>query len=222
MINQLTQNESSEIIAHLFPTEVSGLILPVNDYVSQLNSDEYEIIRQASDKRKFEFSTGRWCAKQLLALHEHYDFSILSGEHREPIWPDKFSGSISHCKDQCGAVIANINQIKSIGFDVETIRNLKNNIAKIICTDAEKLWINKQSSHTYDRLVQLLFSLKESVYKCAYQYQQLKLGFQDCSIHPDFDSNIAQITFNIDNIHANIKLRFKLTGSHIYSGAFIL
>jgi len=211
--------ESNEIITELFPDSVSGLILPIGDYLSHLKPNEFETIHKASDKRKFEFSTGRWCAKKILAGYGLGDITILSGKNREPNWPEGFVGSISHCKDLCGAVVANNKTIKSIGFDVETRKELKNDIARIVCTNSEKKWIRKQTFSTYNNLIILLFSLKESVYKCVYQNQKIKLSFKDVTIHPDFDNNTAQIEFIGKDIQARIELRFELTDTHIYSGA---
>jgi len=211
--------KSDEIISQLFPAAVRGLILPIDNYLSQLNSDEFEIVRKASDKRKYEFSTGRWCAKQLLPQHVQNKTSILSGEHHEPVWPKTIVGSISHCKKLCGAVIADDREIKSIGFDVETRKELKNNIARVVCTEPEKKWLKTQTSFPYDILVLLLFSLKESVYKCVYQNQKIKLSFKDCIIYPEFENNTAKIQFTGKDVKRNIELRFKLTDGYIFSGA---
>lgn len=220
MTNNSVKTGNPDTISKLFPEDVAGIILPIDNYQSHLKPDEYKIVLSASNKRKFEFSTGRWCAKQALASEGIHNISILTGENREPIWPDDFTGSISHCKDQCGAVITKTTSIKSIGFDVENIKKLKNDIAKAICTDKEKNWLHQQSNHAYDTLVLTIFSLKESVYKCVYQHQQVKLGFKDCSIIADHATNSASIVFDNAAIDPGINLRFTTTDNHIYSGAF--
>lgn len=217
-----TQINSTEIIRKLFPESVTGVILPIDDYQSHLHPDEAKIISTASVKRKLEFSTARWCAKQALASEGIQDFPILSGENREPVWPKGFIGSISHCKDQCSAVIAKKSDINSIGFDVEKLKKLKTDIAKAICTDAERDWLSKQSKHFYDNLVLTIFSLKESVYKCVFQHQQVQLGFKDCSITPNINERTANIIFHRQVISPDIKLNFLISGSHIYSSAIYL
>ena len=157
----------------LFPEDATGVILPIGNYQARLHPDEYKIIHSASEKRKFEFSTGRWCSKQALASQGLNNAIILTGENREPIWPEGFIGSISHCIDQCGTVIAKTSNMKSIGFDIESIKKLKNDIGRIVCTDKEKEWIKSQKQYPYNVLVILIFSLKESIYKCVYQHQQV-------------------------------------------------
>ena len=216
---KLNHVDSAEIIAGLFPTSVSGLILSIEDYSVHLSDDELQFVANASSKRKSEFSTGRWCAKQLLKKHNITKTPVLSGEHREPLWPDTIVGSISHCKDLCGAVIAKNDVIQSIGFDLETQRILKHDIARVICTHSEKTWINEQTTLPYDNLVLLLFSLKESVYKCVFQHQQIKLGFKDVSLHPDLTNNTAQVTFGNNLIDNQIELKFYSTEAHIYTSA---
>jgi len=213
---------SAEIIAEVFSAPVTGLILPIDDYVTELSPQEFKFIHRASNKRKFEFSTGRWCAKQLLSKHGIIDTAILSGENREPIWPDNFVGSISHCKDQCGAVIADKSVIKSIGFDVETKRKLKHNIARVVCTDLEKDWLNKQEPQLFDDLVLLLFSLKESIYKCVFQHQKVKLGFKGCSVQLNYVDNTAHVSFNNEMIDGKIKLKLYSTNTHVYTSAIYL
>ena len=219
MHNDEKQIDSLEIISTLFPDSVTGIILPIDDYLSQLTPAEYKIIDSACDKRKLEFSTGRWCAKQALAIEGINNLSILSGKNREPIWPTGIVGSISHCKDECGAVIAKSNNIGAIGFDVENIKELKNDIAKIVCTKIETKWLAEQNKYPYNVMLLLIFSLKESVYKCIFQHQQLAIEFKDCSIIPSFDLGSANIKFHQENIHLNISLNFKISSDHIYSSA---
>lgn len=219
MDNGSIQVSNPEIIKKLFPDSVTGIILKIDDYQSHLHPDEYKIISSVSDKRKLEFSTGRWCAKHALASQGIYDTIILTGENREPIWPEEFVGSISHCKDQCGATVAKKSNIKSIGFDIESIKQLKNDIGRIVCTSDEKKWIKNQAQYSYDILVILIFSLKEAVYKCVFQQQQIKLGFKDISITPDLNANTAKIAFNKTHIDLDIKLSFFISDTHIHSGA---
>jgi 4'-phosphopantetheinyl transferase EntD len=210
------------IFDDIFPISTCSIILPIEDFQNQLDPVELEIISSASKKRKFEFSTGRWCAKQVLKKEGIDNFPLLTGENREPIWPAGIVGSISHCKDQCGVVIAKKSEVKSIGFDIENIKRLKNDISKIICTNIEHQWLNKQKLYPYDVLVILLFSLKESIYKCVFQHEKVKQGFKDITIIPDLKTNTAEMTFHKLQFDASMRLKFVLGKNHIYSGATCL
>jgi len=215
---KLQSRESAEIITKLFPDSVSGLILPINDYTSHLSPNEYEIIRKASDKRKFEFSTGRWCAKQILKQKDIKNFPILSGENREPIWPEGIIGSISHCKDQCGAVIASKSNFSSIGFDIENIRNVKEKITDYICTDEENKWLNSQAQSLRTKLILLIFSIKESLYKCQYMRNGTKNSFIDYSLIPNLQEKTATLSKNSKNKIEDISIRFNIIQDHVCSG----
>jgi 4'-phosphopantetheinyl transferase EntD len=210
---------SSSIIQTLFPGSVTGKIIPIDDHQSYLNIDEASIIASASIKRKLEFSSGRYCAKKLLEQYNHTNISILPGQNREPVWPDGIIGSISHCKDLCGAVINKRTEIHSIGFDIENIKQTRNDIGRIVCTPEEKQWIKQQNQYPYNILVLLIFSLKESVYKCIYQYKQIKIGFKDCIVIPDFSTNTAKLHFQKQDMQIDLHLTFAINSHHIYSGA---
>jgi 4'-phosphopantetheinyl transferase EntD len=216
------QKYDTEILDKIFPYTVSGIILPIDNYISHLHPDEYKFIRTASNKRKLEFSTGRRCAAKALSARGISNAAIPAGENREPVWPPGIIGSISHCKDKCGAVIAGKSDLKSIGFDIESIKTLKNDIGRVVCTNREKKWLKDNRQQPYNVLMILIFSLKESVYKCIYQAQQIKLGFKDINIIPDLDEGTAEIVFNKELDAPNITLRFFITNHHIYSGATCL
>lgn len=220
MADVLSRANSNSILRTLFATDASGVILPIGNHLDALYASEREIIHNVGSKRQHEFSTGRFCAKTALAQLDIENFPVLRNEHREPLWPSGYVGSISHCKDLCGAVAARKSDFKSIGFDIENIKPLKQDIAKAICTEQETKWLAQQNAHSHDVLVILLFSLKESVFKCIFPYQNIRPGFKDCSITPDFGTNRATTIFQRQDILPNIKTSFCITGRHIYSGAY--
>ena len=215
------QTVDNQVIRKLFPDSVICDAQPIADYLEKLLPAERDQINDCSDKRKREFSTGRWCARQALAAINITDFAILSGKDREPIWPEEIVGSISHCKDMCGVVIANKSDISSIGFDIENIKELKNDIGRIVCTKEEKNWLNDQTRYPYNILLLLLFSLKESIYKCVYQYNKIKLGFKDLSLIPQLDSSTVNLILHNVDFGRIIKLNYLVKKDHIITGAII-
>lgn len=220
MISNIKQSNYSEIIKKLFPPEVEGIILPIDDYTSELTPDEYKIIENASEKRKREFSTGRKCAKQAMKKLGIEEVPILKGENREPLWPEGVVGSISHCKDLCGAVIGASTDIKAIGLDLENIKKLKNDISRLICTDYERKWIAQQKNHSYETLILLIFSLKESIYKCIYASDDMKIGFKDCTVIPNLRTKNVKVHFEAEIGKTNIQQNFNLGTNRIYTCAW--
>lgn len=219
-LGDMPKLNSELIFGALFGSNASGTISPIADHVDELHPSELEIIRNTSRKRQLEFSTGRHCAKTALAKLGIGDFPVMRNENREPLWPKGFVGSISHCRDLCGAVIAKQTDIKAIGFDIENIRELKQEIEKLTCTPQEITWLSQQTSYTYNELVILLFSLKEAIFKCISSYSNILLSFKDCSIIPELDSNKAEIHFNREDVPPDIVLHFRITKEHVYSGAY--
>ena len=210
----------TSIIAALFNLNAVGIVLPIGDYLDSLQAQEREIVTHASSKRQLEFSTGRYCAKTALAKLGVENFPVLRNEDRQPLWPAGHVGSISHCRDLCGAVVAKNNDFQSIGFDIENIRQLKQNIKKLICTAYEVDWLTQQKVDNHDLFVILLFSLKEAVFKCVFPHQNIQLGFKDVSITPDFNSNYAHANFHHKKAAPDITLTFHITKQHVYSGAY--
>ena len=139
--HEQSDNNSTAIVSYLFDASVAGIILPISDYINSLHVQEYDIVRDASRKRQLEFSTGRFCAKSALTRLGIDNFPVLRNQHREPLWPNDIIGSISHCKDLCGAVAARISDFKAVGFDIENIKALKQDISKVICTPKELKWL---------------------------------------------------------------------------------
>lgn len=221
MLNTLaSQNGCCPIIEKLFPSCVSGIISPVKDFRHILNTEELDLIQSASEKRMLEFSTGRYCAKTLLATFGIENYSILSGDNREPIWPDQVIGSISHSNDLCGAVATSSTSLKSVGLDIERIKPLKKDIGRIVCTENEKKWIAAQKQSSYDLLVLIIFSLKEALYKCVFQRDKIKIGFSECEILPNTSNNIALSTIKRKDLSITIEMRFLIQDQYIFSSAF--
>ena len=219
-LGDMPKVNSELIFGALFGTSASGIIIPIADYMDELHPSELEIICNTSKKRQLEFSTGRYCAKMALAKQGIGNFPIMRNENREPRWPKGVVGSISHCRDLCGAVTAKQTDIKAIGFDIENIRELKHEIEKLTCTPQEIAWLSRQTLYAYNELVILLFSLKEAVFKCISSYNKILLSFKDCSITPDLNSNKVEIHFNREDVTPDMVLNFRITKKHVYSGAY--
>lgn len=198
------------------------VIQQIADFRRALLPSELGPISGTSEKRIQEFSTGRFCAH--LALHELGidNVAVLRGEHREPIWPATIVGSISHCRDLAGAVVANRQHIKSIGFDVENRKQLNPNIARHVCTEEEKVWISTQAPVQQNLALLLIFSIKEAVFKCVYQATTHRLKFLQCNVLPSLAYGIAEVGIRFPGLilePQELAVRFSFTDSHVFCGA---
>jgi len=214
----------AEIVNTLFGTDVTGVIAPVEDHTASLHVAEREVIQHASIKRQREFASGRYCARLALAQLGIQDFALLPGTQREPQWPDGIVGSISHTHTLAGAVVSSKTEYRGIGFDIETIKKLRCDIARHVCTEPERTWLEKQTPLPYHQAVILLFSIKEAVYKCIYQSFQIRIGFQECSVSPDISAGRAAVQIEPDKLPAlpaALMASFQITPDYIFSGFVI-
>lgn len=143
--------------------------------------EELALISKAVPKRRDEFITARYCARQALAQRSIYDTPILKGDNRQPLWPNGIVGSITHCKNYCAVALAESHQFHAIGIDSEPNAPLKKNIYHLIITDNE-LNHMEQNGLPEGLCSKLIFSAKESVFKCYFPLTLQYLDFLEAEI----------------------------------------
>ncbi|MDP9051853.1 MAG: 4'-phosphopantetheinyl transferase superfamily protein [Acidobacteriota bacterium] len=145
------------------------------------------------NKRREEFTAGRTCARNALAMLGSPSLPLLQGEWREPLWPQGITGSITHCNHYCAASVARVEDCRSIGIDAELNEPLESGLLSMIASDREREWISQamDPSICWDRL---LFSMKESIYKAWYPLERCWLGFEEAEIEVDVESQSFLVT----------------------------
>jgi 4'-phosphopantetheinyl transferase EntD len=206
----------------LFGDRATLVIARIDDYRATLLEPELELIANSIDKRAREFSTGRHCAHLAMQQLGVEPEALLKGSRREPLWPHGIIGSISHCRDLAGAAVAKKSGMQSIGFDVENRKRLDPRIARHVCTPEESAWLAAQPSNIQQLALLLIFSVKEAVFKCAYQATGIALHFRQCEIVPDFAEGTATVRVDIDLSKLSLmdcRVRFWYSESHVFSAA---
>jgi enterobactin synthetase component D len=114
------------------------------------------------------FGAGRECAARAMAQLGAGVTEVGRGPGGEPLWPPGFTGSITHKDDYISAAVARTSDASSIGIDTERIvdSDTADRIARLVL-------LPQEGSLGGDALpaplrVSLLFSIKESVFKCLY------------------------------------------------------
>lgn len=154
--------------------------------LDELLIPERESVQGAVEKRQREYATGRVLARELLARLGIEDFPLVNDADRVPIWPTGIIGSISHCPQACVVVIAPASDaLRSLSVDVEVDEPLEAELWSTIATDQETRWIEAQSRSEWGRLMKLLFSAKEAIYKCQFPITRRPLEFRDVSLQLD-------------------------------------
>ncbi len=176
-------------LASLFPAEVVTVTATPEMWSTPVFPEEEALISQALEKRQREFRAGRHCAHAALERLGHPREPILRDPKRAPLWPKGYLGSISHCRDFCLAVCCPTSTIKGLGVDVEPLAPLKPGICNYIQTEAENTFMQANS----DLPERLIFSAKESLYKCLYPLVKDFFGFH--SVELKIDRINQQFTF---------------------------
>ena len=169
-----------------FPDFISfycGKNTPKQDF--QLLSEEQAIAETfCSQKRRSEFTLGRICAHRALSRFSLESEPILRNpETREPYWPDSVLGSITHSDGYAAVAVGFKNEIKGIGIDMENFsRNVAFNIRRHVCVDSEIKWLESLPIIQANRALRIIFSAKESIFKCLYPSTKRYLNFKDAEV----------------------------------------
>ncbi|MGK5095128.1 4'-phosphopantetheinyl transferase superfamily protein [Deltaproteobacteria bacterium TL4] len=159
--------------------------------------EELECIQQVTSvKRRWEFILGRHCAHQALGEGAGPPPPILKDpKTREPLWPAPFIGSITHAEDWGAAAVGRKSWIRGVGLDIESVqREINPRIERIICVDQEREWLSTFSGAEKDYYLKLIFSAKESIFKCFYPQSRVYLGFHDACVTLAPSSNGFEFT----------------------------
>ncbi|MET0076735.1 MAG: 4'-phosphopantetheinyl transferase superfamily protein [Candidatus Thiodiazotropha lotti] len=209
-------------LAELFP---SCAILVKADqamWTTPLCNEEEKLIETAVQKRQQEFRAGRHAAHLALEKLNAPWEPLLRDEKRQPLWPTGFLGSISHCRGECVAVCAKTAELASLGIDVEPLEPLPKGVDQYVHTPQDQATMATDSSLPE----RLIFSAKESIYKCFYPLIGTHMGFQSVSLSIDADRMSFEFTPSAENtipFPAELKFhgRFMMSESHLYTGCYL-
>jgi 4'-phosphopantetheinyl transferase EntD len=172
----------------LLPTEIRVAVAQIDDFVDELTPGECESIQRAVASRQHEFSTGRMLARRLLDELGHPRFELLRDDDRVPVWPAGIVGSISHTRNLCMAAAVSGARFLGVGLDVEPDEPVETDIERIVCRNAEKLWVDSAGPEERGRRCRIIFCVKEAVYKAFYPRLREFWSFQDVEVRIDIAS----------------------------------
>jgi enterobactin synthetase component D len=116
------------------------------------------------------FAAGRECASRAInqVLGRQPVSALPRGQAGEPVWPAGVTGSITHTGDYVAAAAALASTARGVGLDAEHIVSAERaaRIAATVTDDGEAPTGGGTLSPAAK--VTLLFSIKESVFKCLY------------------------------------------------------
>lgn len=107
--------------------------------------EEEPLIAKSVAKRRNEFITVRYCARQAMVDLGIEPVPILKGEKGEPCWPDGVVGSLTHCEGFRGAAVGLREEIRSVGIDAEPHDVLPRGVLDAISLAAERHEVDRKS-----------------------------------------------------------------------------
>ena len=169
-----------------FPEFISFFCEHLSSSPDFLLHPEEEVISASfgSSKRRAEFSLGRYCARRALSKFELESVPILRNtESREPYWPKSVRGSITHSEGFAAAAVGMTNDVSGIGIDLESLSRVVDiNIRRHVCVEKEREFMESLTAEQANRYLRIIFSAKESIFKCFFPISQTYLSFQDASV----------------------------------------
>lgn len=161
----------------------------------ELTAEEVESSRRYAAKRLSSFVAGRFAASEALRQLGQPRASIPTGASREPVWPPSVVGSITHTNEIAGAVVARRSRYIGLGLDLEHLQPLAD-IASHICTAKELRVASTDIAPAH--YLSILFSAKESVYKCLWPVVRQFIPFQSVGLELDFHAFRFKVAWHAD------------------------
>jgi enterobactin synthetase component D len=137
-------------------------------------------------KRQVEFIAGRYCAHRALQVcaPELGYRPIASGPSREPVWPTGIVGAITHTHGYASVAVARTRHASAIGLDAEVWMkpSVAEELADRIAGRDEVDALVRATGLSFSRALTLIFSAKETVFKCLFSEVRRYFDFRDVSV----------------------------------------
>jgi enterobactin synthetase component D len=166
-------------------TELSVVVLELlapEDTLKLLRAEAAEQrLPRAVPKRQAEFAAGRHAARFALAAIDVRG-PVVRGEDAAPRWPSGAVGSISHGAGIAVAAVARTSTHRGVGIDVERVvtRDTHAELIARVAAPQELVVLTRALPEVSNELLfSLIFSAKESLFKCLFPLAQVFFGFED-------------------------------------------
>lgn len=171
-------------LAELFDADV--VCLEGNPYeLAQrvvLFEQEEQAIARAVERRRVQYRATRYLARVAFRKLGYEELPLVNHKDRSPLWPLGLVGSLTHTDDWCALAVARGNSQRALGIDGEDVHRLKEELYSHLFTDSELMLLRARAASERPRLAALMFSAKESLYKCQFPLTRRFLGFHDVEL----------------------------------------
>lgn len=167
-------------ITRMLPESVVASVGAIASASASLTPAESTSAARMSPGRLQEFTAGRGHAKSALEQLGLHSPEVAVRPDRAPLWPRGYVGSISHSGDLVLAVAARSTALRAIGVDLEPAVPLDSELLQRVCRPEELARLAMSGEPSLR--AKLIFSAKESVYKCIAPHTRSFLEFDEVEI----------------------------------------
>lgn len=140
--------------------------------------DEARSIPSRHSERLRASGAARLAARRLLREAGLGDRAVPRGASGEPIWPAGWTGSLAHDETMALAALGRIEDVRSLGVDVEPREPLPEELLALVVGSQDRL-----PSPAGPESARLVFSAKEAVYKAVFPLDRRILDYEDIAVN---------------------------------------
>jgi len=194
---------------------------PIADHCGQLMACEREAVENACEKRRNEFSTGRYLLRRLFSEFGLGGVELPKGSNGGVILPAGYCGSIAHTGSLCVAALTTVGDIVSIGIDVETIGDVGEQECCIFMPQDEYDIMFLLEPEARQVRMAAAFSVREAIYKCLNPVFGRWIDFQDARV--SFSDDGASVAVKIKNYEglSGLECRYEAGDNMVFASAVL-
>lgn len=208
----------SDLLAAILPSQAKSHLLRLYPESGLPGHAKPSMRQDRSDmfaKREAHYRMGRHCASMALRSLARTAEIPKDGAGR-PVWPQGIVGSITHSDFVVAAAVAEASSCEALGIDAETLMNntVRSEVFSIISNSIERD-IGKSAGIDDGMSCTLIFSCKESLYKCLNPLTDKFFEFEHARIlELDMEASSFKISLMID-------LSDRFAAGSVYEGKFL-
>lgn len=182
-------------------------------------------------ERRREFLAGRRCAHAAIArcAPEHAAARIAIADGRGPVWPEGLVGAITHTGTRASAVVARSRDVRGLGLDLERRMTPEEarEVLPVVATPGEIGLVRDALAIDRTAAVTLVFSAKESVYKCLFPLVRRFFDYREADVvSVDRERRSCTVRVGLDlgaGVRAGeaLEVKFAIDASHIETGVLL-
>ena len=211
----------------------SSVVLDASDCLTAVAFDAILLpddLQCARPSRQLQFRAGRACALAALrSLAPSTTFGAI-GRHDSgaAAWPDGFTGSITHTEDYASAAVAWACDAAALAIDTERIvgADTAERIGPAVAYPSEMGAVQATGCTRFEALT-IVFSAKETIFKCLHHQVGRVFGFHDVrivdasTVDDSFEATVVQPLSPEFPAGTELRGHFSIDASRVHTGMLL-